>query len=156
MKPLIVFLLVFSLSSFASRLWRGTFQLEKSIRFGLSAMLLFSSLGHFLYSQGMALMIPEIIPYKLEIVYITGLFEIALAVGLLIPNFRKLTGWVFIFFLIAVLPANIRASIFHLNFQTAQFDGYGLSYLWFRIPLQLFFIAWTYFSCIRPNKKPIH
>lgn len=156
MKPLIVFLLVFSLSSFASRLCRGTFQLEKSIRFGLSAMLLFSSLGHFLYSQGMALMIPEIIPYKFEIVYLTGFFEIVLAVGLLIPTFRKLSGWLLILFLMAVLPANIRASILRLNFQTSQFDGYGLSYLWFRIPLQLFFIAWTYFSCIRPKIKPIH
>jgi hypothetical protein len=47
-----------------------------------------------------------------------------------------------------ILPANIKEAIDHVDYQNATFEGKGLSYLWFRIPLQLLFIAWTYFSCI--------
>jgi hypothetical protein len=28
------------------------------------------------------------------------------------------------------------------------FDGNGLNYLWFRVPLQILFIVWVYFSLI--------
>ena len=35
------------------------------------------------------------------------------------------------------------------DYQKATVDGNGLNYLWFRIPLQLLFIAWAYISSIK-------
>lgn len=43
----------------------------------------------------------------------------------------------------------IYGSIKHLDIQKATFDGNGLNYLWFRIPLQILFIVWTYLSSIK-------
>ena len=48
-------------------------------------------------------------------------------------------------FFILILPSNIYASVKKINYQKATLDGPGLSYLWFRMPLQVFFIGWVYF-----------
>ncbi len=149
MKPLLVLLTVFVLSLLAGRLVSDKLHFRLAGCIALSAMLLFTALGHFIFTQGMAAMLPEIIPYRRELVYLTGLFEIVFAIGLVLPGFRKLTGWMVVVFLLLVLPANIYAATQHLNYQTGMLNGPGLSYLWLRVPLQLFFIGWAYLSAIR-------
>ena len=115
----------------------------------MSVMLVFTAIGHFAFTKGMAMMIPDFMPYKTEVVYLTGVIEIIAAVGLLIPSSRVWTGWALILFFILLLPGNIKAAIDHVDYQKATLDGSGPTYLWFRIPLQLLFIAWTYLSAIR-------
>lgn len=148
MKPLIVLLTVFAVSLLVTRIFRGTYELDLSGRIAMSAMLMFSAIGHFAFTKGMSLMIPDFIPFKTETVCLTGIAEIIFAIGLLLPNYRILTAWLLIIFLILVLPANIYSSIKQVDYQKATFDGKGLSYLWFRIPLQILFIFWTYLSAI--------
>ena len=97
----------------------------------------------------MAMTIPPFIPFKTNLVFLTGFFEILLAIGLLIPKLKVITGWTLIIFLLLMLPANIYASMHNIDYQKGTFNGNGLSYLWFRIPLQFVFIAWTYFSAIK-------
>ena len=112
-------------------------------------MLLFTAIGHFVFTEGMSMMIPKFIPLKESFVYLTGVFEILLAIGLLIPRLKDISGWVLIIFLLLMLPANIYASINNVNYQKGTFDGNGLTYLWFRIPLQILFIIWIYICSIR-------
>jgi len=95
------------------------------------------------------MMLPDFIPFKAEVVYLTGIIEIAAAIGLFIPNIRIVTAWLLIVFFILILPANIYAAIKHIDYQKATFDGNGPSYLWFRIPLQILFISWAYLSAIK-------
>ncbi len=65
----------------------------------------------------------------------------------MLPDMRQLTAWLIILFFIAILPANIQAAIKHVDFQKGTYEGPGAKYLWFRVPLQVFFIAWVwYFS----------
>ena len=96
----------------------------------------------------MAMMLPPIVPLKNEIIYLTGLLEILLGVGLLIPRLTVYSGWLLIAFFIVLLPANIYSSIKQVDFEKATLNGNGISYLWFRIPLQIFFIIWTYIFVI--------
>lgn len=80
-------------------------------------------------------MVPNFIPFKTEMVYLTGVIEIVATIGLFIPGLRVLTAWLLIVFFVLMLPANIYAAINHINYQKGTFDGHGLNYLWFRIPL---------------------
>ncbi|WP_461532007.1 DoxX family protein [Sinomicrobium sp.] len=148
MKPLTVLLGAFVVSLVITKVFRGSFELALSGRIAMAVMLVFTAIGHFAFTKGMSLMIPEFIPFKTEIVYLTGIAEIAFAIGLLLPNYRVITAWSLIIFLILVLPANIWAAIKQLDYQRATFDGNGLAYLWFRIPLQILFIVWTYLLAI--------
>lgn len=149
MKPLIVLVSSFIIALFVVKSIFKVFDFALAARIALSTMLCFTAIGHFIFTKGMSMIIPQIIPFKISIVYITGILEIALAIGILIPKLKVISGWTLIVFLLLMLPANIYASIYHINYQNGSFDGNGLAYLWFRVPLQFLFIFWTYFSSIR-------
>ena len=151
MKPLIVLLSVFAISLLSTKIFRGNYEFALSGRIAMSAMLVFTAVGHFVFTKGMTMMLPQFIPYKTETVYLTGVIEIVAAIGLLIPNFNGLVAWLLIVFFILMLPANIYAAIKNVDYQKGTFDGSGLTYLWFRIPLQVVFIVWTYLSVIKAS-----
>ena len=149
MKPLVVLLSSFVIAIFVVKIVKKEYDFTLSASIAMSVMLCFTAIGHFAFSKGMTMMIPKFIPLKESFVYLTGIFEIVMAIGLLIPRFKYISGWALIFFLLLMLPANIYAAINHVNYQKGKFDGPGPSYLWFRIPLQLLFVFWTYFSAIK-------
>ena len=149
MKPLIILLSSFLISLLVIKIINKEYDFALSGRIAMSIMLLFTAIGHFAFTKGMSMMIPNFIPHKETFVHLTGIFEILLAIGLLIHRLKYITGWILIIFLLLMLPANIYASIHNINYQKGTFDGNGLAYLWFRIPLQFLFIIWTYFSAIR-------
>lgn len=149
MKPLVILLSCFIIAVVILKSVKKEYDFPLSGRLSMSVMLLFTAIGHFLYTEGMAMMLPEFIPFKRETVYLTGFIEIAAAIGLLLPNFRIITGWLLIVFFIMILPANIYAAVKHVDYQKAAYQGSGTAYLFFRVPLQLIFIIWTYMSTIR-------
>ena len=144
MKPLIVLIVVFLLSLAGTRLIEGEIHYSLSGRIAMSVMLLFTTIGHFKFAEGMSKMIPTFIPNKKQVVYFTGLIEIAAAVGLLIPSTQKFTAWLLILFFILILPANVNAALKQVDYEKPDNKGLGAQYLWFRIPLQVFFIGWVY------------
>lgn len=149
MKPLIVLLIAFVVSLLVTRFMVNDYDVALAARIAMSVMLLFTSVAHFAFTKGMTMMIPEFIPYKKTLVYVTGLIEIIAAVCLQITPLRLLTGWFLIVFFILMLPANIHAALKKVDYQKGNHDGNGINYLWFRVPLQILFIAWIYFSSVR-------
>ncbi|OJJ19090.1 hypothetical protein BKI52_19945 [marine bacterium AO1-C] len=149
MKPLIVLISVFIIAITAFKLTNKPLNYPLAGRIALSCMLMFTAIGHFIYSKGMAAMFPSLVPFRLELVVVSGLLEIAFAVGLLLPAYQQLTSWLLILFFVLVLPFNIRAALQHINYQTGELNGPGPAYLWFRVPLQILFIGWAYFSAIK-------
>lgn len=112
-------------------------------RIGLSLFFAFTGLGHFIRTNEMAAMLPPTVPYRVGLIYLTGVLEIMGAIGVWIPTLRKVSGVCLILFLIAVLPANIYSALNHVDFGGHQS---GPIYLILRVPFQLLVIAWTYFS----------
>jgi uncharacterized membrane protein len=155
MMPLLILLTAFFISSTITRIVKKVYDLRLAARLAMAVMLFFTASGHFIYSKGMAMMLPEFIPVKEQVVLLTGIAEILFAVGLLLPAYYKKTGWALIAFLILILPANIYAAIYQIDYQQASTGGYGVGYLWFRIPLQFFFMAWVYISTIRKTNKSV-
>lgn len=149
MKPFYILIIVFIFSNLTIWFSKGHGDHVLAGKIALSVMLLFTALGHFIYTTGMELMLPDFVPFKRTVVYVTGVFEALAAVGILVSTCSRETGIMLILFFIAVLPANIRACFSHLNYETASFDGAGPAYLWFRIPFQLLLICWTYYVAIR-------
>lgn len=149
MKPLIVLIVIFILSIPVIKLITQKHDLLLAARIAMCSMLFFTAVGHFVFTKGMAMMVPSIMPLKVQIIYLTGVLEILLGIGLMIPKYREYTAWILIVFFIVLLPANIKAAVNHIDYQKATFEGNGLNYLWFRIPLQLLFIFWTYWSTIK-------
>ena len=94
---------------------------------------------HFQNPSWFVQIIPPILPYKYELVYISGFFEVLLGILLMIPRFQSIAAKGLIALLICVYPANI---------YLAQTNGeaLGISPLiaWGRLPFQFVFIGLAY------------
>jgi len=149
MKPLAVLLVVFCVVMTISRLSGGDWDYVLSGNIAMAAMLLFTAIAHFVYREGMAMMVPEYLPAKKQLVYLTGIMEALFAIGLCIPDARRLAADLLILFFLLILPANINAAQNRVDYQKANNQGHGVGYLWLRIPMQVFFILWAaYFGMI--------
>lgn len=149
MKPLIILITTFVLSFLAILIFTGKYNYPLAGRIAMGVMLISTGIAHFVYTNGMMMMLPEIIPFRKPLVYFTGILEIAAAIALLVPSWQFVTAILLIAFFIVLLPANIYAAYNHINYEKATFDGDGLNYLWFRVPLQILLIVWVYLSAIR-------
>jgi uncharacterized membrane protein len=125
--------------------WINSLQIAPAARarVGLTLFFLFTSLGHFIKTGEMAEMVPPPIPYRVELIYITGVLELLGALGVWVPRLRRVTGLCLILLLIGVLPANIYSAVHRVDFGG---HGAGPTYLLVRVPFQLFVIWWTYFA----------
>lgn len=116
---------------------------SKRARIGLSLFFIFTSIGHFLSTEAMAEMLPPSIPYRIELIYLTGVLELLGAIGVWVPGLMRITGVLLILMLIGILPANVYSAIKRVDFGG---HGAGPAYLLVRIPFQLFVIWWTYLA----------
>ena len=96
-------------------------------------------ISHFTSPIWYVQIVPPYLPYKLELVYISGLFEILFGAMLLFKKTRFLAGWGLILLLIAVYPANI---------YLAQTNGAAMNttplIAWGRLPVQFIFVGLAY------------
>lgn len=145
MKPLFVLLGTFFIVFVVLRFSNGWWDYRLAARIAMAAMLLFTTIGHFAFTKGMEKMMPPFVPFKRALVYLTGMTELAAAIGLLLNAWFAEAGLLLILQLMLMLPANVYAAQHHIDYQKGTPDGKGPAYLWFRIPLQFFFIAWIYF-----------
>jgi uncharacterized membrane protein len=123
--------------------WISALRISASARarVGLSLFFLFTALGHFISPREMAAMVPPAIPYKVGVIYLTGVLELLGAIGVWIPKLIKITGICLILMLLALLPANIYAALNRVDFGG---HNVGPAYLVLRLPFQIFVIWWTY------------
>ena len=117
---------------------------KKLVLFGLSAFFIYFGVDHFINPDFYLSIMPPSFPLHEEAVYISGFFEIAGGIGVLIPRFRKIAGWGLVALLIAVYPANIYMAI-----SPEAFPDIPIEILYFRLALQFLFFYWAY-SVTRP------
>jgi len=145
MKPLLVLLIVFGITAAVSKIFSHGWHFELAGNLAMSIMLFFTAMAHFAFRKGMAMMLPSFIPFKRQTVFVTGLIEILAGIGLLIQQYRHITAILLIIFFILILPANIYAAIHKINYEENDYSGNGSKYLWFRVPLQIFFVEWVWY-----------
>jgi uncharacterized membrane protein len=111
------------------------------MRLGLALALLLAGADHLANPWRYLPMLPGFVPLPRETVLFTGFCEIAGALGLLVPRFRRLAGIMLAIYFVCVFPANIRNAIE---------GGAGVAglpaaawYYWARLPFQPLVIWWA-------------
>ena len=98
-----------------------------------------AGLLHFTNTNWFLQIVPPYLPFKLELVYVSGFFEIIFGLMLVLPSWRYYAGWGLVLLLIAVYPANI---------YLAQTNGAAMNtsalIAWVRLPFQFLFISIAY------------
>ena len=112
-----------------------------------------AGLNHFISPATYLSIMPPYLPAPLTLVYLSGAAELIGGVAILIPFFRIPAGWGLILLLVAVFPANIYA------LQNGMAIGGQPVTRWMlvlRLPLQLLFIYWVYWSCLTKIRNAEH
>jgi len=99
---------------------------------------------HFVVPELYAQIIPPFLPAPLALVYLSGVAEIVVGIGVLIPRTRRYAAWATIALLIAIFPANV-----YMATSMVVVDGIGGGdpsplIRWGRLPLQGVLILWAY------------
>lgn len=63
---------------------------------------------HLLRPEGFLPIMPSWVPFPREVVLLTGVAEIAGALGLMVPKLRRAAGWGLAAYAVGVFPANIK------------------------------------------------
>ena len=75
--------------------------------FVMGIMYVFIGIKHFTGPQYFLEIVPPKLPFKLFLVYLTGLIEVVGGAAILVPKTRKAGAYLLIFLLVSVFPANI-------------------------------------------------
>jgi uncharacterized membrane protein len=110
----------------------------------LAAFFFLAGIAHFIQTDSFAAIVPPALPLKHLIVQITGAMELVFAFGLVVPKWRRITGWALSAFLFAVLPANIYMALAGMPLGEMASSPAAL---WFRVFLQFPLIALVLWSC---------
>ncbi|MCG8588059.1 MAG: DoxX family protein [Proteobacteria bacterium] len=112
---------------------------KRALLFVMGGFYVFAGVAHFTRPEFYLRIMPDYLPWHLELVYLSGVAEIALGVAVLVPRLRSLAAWGLIALLIAVFPANVHAAVNGISVGDAD-----PVWNWVRLPFQGVFIAWAW------------
>lgn len=117
-----------------------------SAHFGPAALFFIAGVMHFVSPAFFDRIVPPWVPDARLATYVSGIFEIAGAIGLLVPATRVAAAWGLIALLAAVLPANV-----HMLNQARAADASAgfIAGLWIRLPLQPLLMWWVWRAAVR-------
>lgn len=114
----------------------------------LAAMFFFTGADHFANPARYLPMMPPALPAPLALIYVSGVFELAGAAGLLVRRWRRWAALGLAALLVAVFPANIYVAVAGISVEGLP---EGRWYYWVRLLFQPLFIAWALWCARRPE-----
>lgn len=116
------------------------FSVKAALRWLLGLLMIGAGLNHFRVPELYLAMMPAQLPWPAELVFVSGVAEVAGGLGLLLPATRRAAAWGLVALLVAVFPANLNMAIHQLPLGSYQPPAWAL---WARLPLQAVLIAWA-------------
>ena len=108
-------------------------------RLPLALFFLGAGAMHFLKPRPYEAIVPDALPAHREIVYASGVAEIAGGLAVLPERSARWAGWWLIATLVAVFPANVNMAV-----NAKRFRAIPEALLWVRLPIQGVLIAWVW------------
>lgn len=120
-------------------------KLKRPLLYVMAPLYVVAGVMHFVVPQLYVQIVPPALPAPLALVYLSGLAEVAVGVGLLVPRTRRYAAWATIALLLAIFPANIYMAT--SDVVVAGMPGGGdpsTLVRWARLPLQGVLILWAF------------
>ena len=110
----------------------------------LALFFLFAGAMHFVKPRAYEAIVPHALPAHREIVYVSGVAEIAGGLAVLPERSARWAAWWLVATLLAVFPANVNMAL-----NAERFRAIPEALLWLRLPLQPLLIAWVWAATAR-------
>lgn len=104
----------------------------------LGLFMIFGGVNHFLKPDFYLPFVPPFLPLKEVIVLLSGVVEVVLGVGVLIPKFRFYAAWGILLLMLVFLPVHI----YDLFIENPAIGSHKAALI--RLPFQFLFIAWAW------------
>ena len=105
--------------------------------YALAALLLTTGVWHFAAPHGFESIVPRVLGSAAFWVRLSGVGELACAVGLVIPRTRRTAAWAAAALFVIVFPANIDMAVHAWQGNGSKLIAYG------RLPLQIPLVLWA-------------
>jgi uncharacterized membrane protein len=117
-------------------------------RRGLAIAMVIAGITHFTRSEPFVQHLPDWVPGRELLVYLSGAVEILFGVALVrFSQARETVGRLLAMYLLAVFPANVYVALADVEV-TGQAGGV---FAWIRLPLQAVFIVWALWCTTEPS-----
>jgi len=112
-------------------------------RVAMATTMAFTGVSHVVNPQPFVQHLPDVVPAREEVIFVTGLLEMLFGVGLAAPSRRRReVALALAAYLIAVFPANV-----YVAATGKRIEGLpGASHPWLRLPLQGVYVAWAFWA----------
>lgn len=119
-------------------------RLKRPLLYLMSLAYIVAGVLHFVVPELYIQIVPPVFPAALALVYLSGLAEIAVVIGLLIPRTRQYAAWATVALLVAIFPANIYMATHGVVIEGMPGGGDPSDVVrWGRLPLQGVLILWA-------------
>lgn len=122
-------------------------QLQHSARIAAAVMFVLIGVMHLATPRRLTYMLDGLLPYAHVWVIASGLLEIVLGAGLLLPATQRYAAWGLIVLLVCMFPANINVAVRQLP------PPGGLPatpwYTWSRLAFQPVYIWWVWWAALK-------
>jgi uncharacterized membrane protein len=121
-------------------------RLKRPLCYVMGGIYVIAGIMHFVAPESYAQIVPPYLPAPMVLVYLSGVAEIALGLGMFHPRTRPYAAWGLIALLIAVFPANVYMATSGVVIEGASAPIRDPSPLarWGRLPMQVVLIAWAW------------
>jgi|ERR1043165_6122309 uncharacterized membrane protein len=113
--------------------------IKKYLVYVMGAAYVVAGANHFIHPDFYLKMLVGYFPFPTALNAISGMAEILVGIGVMIPQTRRVSAWALIALLIAVFPANVNMAIHAENWP--NFSPIGL---YLRLPIQFLLIWWAW------------
>lgn len=119
-------------------------RLRRPLLFVMGPLYVVAGVLHFVVPELYVQIVPPVLPAPLALVYLSGIAEIAVGVGVLLPRTRRYAAWATVAVLLAVFPANVYMATHGVVVEGLPGGGDPSGFVrWGRLPLQGVLILWA-------------
>jgi uncharacterized membrane protein len=112
---------------------------RRPLRYVMGGLYVLAGVLHFVNPKMYERIVPPSLPRPRELVYLSGVAEVVLGLGVLIERTRERSARGIVLLLLAVFPANV-----HMATSDDDFGGIPDWLLWARLPLQGVLALWAW------------
>ncbi|RLM44122.1 DoxX family protein [Haloarcula sp. Atlit-47R] len=122
----------------------GLRQFKRPLCYVMSTLYVVAGILHFVVPELYVQIVPPVLPAPLALVYLSGVAEIGVGFGLLVPQTRSYAAWATIALLVAIFPANVYMAVSMVTIEGTGGGQPSALVRWARLPLQGVLILWAY------------
>ncbi|MFC7325720.1 MauE/DoxX family redox-associated membrane protein [Halorubrum rutilum] len=123
---------------------------KRSLRRVMGAVYVVAGVSHFLAPESFARAVPPEFPRPRALVYLSGVAEVLLGLGMQFDRTRRASAWGIVALLVAVFPANVYMATDDVaaEFVPSRFAEVARAAAWARLPLQAMLVLWAWWHSL--------